>query len=404
MARGAFLIRRDPSGSWGPPTRLRAGTSRVSWSPDGRFLAYAHRGAVEILLTDSDGPRVVFAPRVKAIDPVAESVQVAFDSRTLYFKSHDERGRASLWSYPSAAEHRPCASGWTTRRDHRAGRISPSAPIGDIRHRRSSMQHLGDGRLGSVTRRTSLPSGRRLEPQDLLEQMSMAHDRTTTTQHVTTLLAAWSDGDEGALQQLIPLVHRQLRGLARRAMLRERGDHTLQPTALVNELYLRLVDVRQVQWNNRAHFYALSARLMRRVLVDLARSKGFRKRGGGAPSIEFVDDRYVPATRHNPDLEQLDAALVALEAIDPRRSQVVESDTSAASMSTRRPRCSKCLAEPCFATGRSRVRGCSGRCAGRPTSIGRAAIGAALLEVVGDAVMMSDGASCWPWRSPSCPA
>ena len=152
----------------------------------------------------------------------------------------------------------------------------------------------------------------------------MAHDRTTNTQQVTTLLAAWSDGDEGALQQLIPLVHRQLRGLARRAMLRERGDHTLQPTALVNELYLRLVDVRQVQWNNRAHFYALSARLMRRVLVDLARSKGFLKRGGGAPSIEFVDDRYVPPTRHNPDLEQLDAALVALEAIDPRRSQVVE--------------------------------------------------------------------------------
>jgi RNA polymerase sigma-70 factor (ECF subfamily) len=152
----------------------------------------------------------------------------------------------------------------------------------------------------------------------------MAHERKPTTQQVTTLLTAWSDGDEGALQQLIPLVHRELRGLARRAMLRERGDHTLQPTALVNELYLRLVDVREVQWNNRAHFYALSARLMRRVLVDLARSKRFLKRGGGMQSVEFVDDRYVPHTHYSPDLEQLDAALVALEALDPRRSQVVE--------------------------------------------------------------------------------
>jgi Tol biopolymer transport system component len=100
VARGAFLTRRDPSGSWAPPIRLRAGTSRVTWSPDGRFLAYAHRGAVEVLYTDSDVPRVVFAPSVKGADPVAESVQVAFDSRTLFFKSHDERGRASLWSVP----------------------------------------------------------------------------------------------------------------------------------------------------------------------------------------------------------------------------------------------------------------------------------------------------------------
>jgi RNA polymerase sigma-70 factor, ECF subfamily len=152
----------------------------------------------------------------------------------------------------------------------------------------------------------------------------MALARAATTRQVTTLLAAWSDGDQGALDQLIPLVHRELRGLARRAMLHERGDHTLQPTALVNEIYLRLVDVRQVRWNNRAHFYALAARLMRRVLVDLARSKAYLKRGGGVQSIEFVDDRVVPPTHHNPDLERLDAALLALEAIDPRRSQVVE--------------------------------------------------------------------------------
>lgn len=149
-------------------------------------------------------------------------------------------------------------------------------------------------------------------------------ERTATSRQVTTLLAAWTDGNEDALQKLIPLVHRELRGLARRAMLRERGDHTLQPTALVNELYLRLVDVRQVHWNNRAHFYALSARLMRRILVDLARSKGYVKRGGGVLTIEFVDDKVSPVQRQDQDLEALDDALKALEAIDPRRSQVVE--------------------------------------------------------------------------------
>jgi RNA polymerase sigma-70 factor (ECF subfamily) len=149
-------------------------------------------------------------------------------------------------------------------------------------------------------------------------------ERTATSRQVTTLLAAWTDGNEDALQKLIPLVHRELRGLARRAMLGERGDHTLQPTALVNELYLRLVDVREVHWNDRAHFYALSARLMRRILVDLARSKGYLKRGGGARTIEFVDDKVSPVQRQDQDLESLDDALKALEAIDPRRSQVVE--------------------------------------------------------------------------------
>jgi Tol biopolymer transport system component len=98
VARGAFLVRRDSSGSWGLPVRLRSGTSRVSWSPDGRFLAYAHRGAVEVLSMDSDVPHVVFAPGDHGVDPVAESVQVALDGRTLYFKSHDARGTASLWS------------------------------------------------------------------------------------------------------------------------------------------------------------------------------------------------------------------------------------------------------------------------------------------------------------------
>jgi Tol biopolymer transport system component len=99
-ARGAFLIRKDPSGSWGPPSHLRSGTSRVSWSPDGKFLAYAHRGAVETLSIGSDVPHVVFEPGVQSVDPGAESVQVSLDGLTLFFKSHDERGRAALWSVP----------------------------------------------------------------------------------------------------------------------------------------------------------------------------------------------------------------------------------------------------------------------------------------------------------------
>ena len=96
---------------------------------------------------------------------------------------------------------------------------------------------------------------------------------------VTRLLARWKDGDEAALQQLVPIVHEELRRLARRQMARERPGHTLQPTALVNEAYLRLVNLKQMQWQDRAHFFAMGARLMRRILVDFARSRGYQKRG-----------------------------------------------------------------------------------------------------------------------------
>ena len=140
--------------------------------------------------------------------------------------------------------------------------------------------------------------------------------------HVTTLLLAWGDGDEGALDQLVPLVHSELRRLARRAMAGERVDHTLQPTALVNEVYLRLVDIGQVRWNDRAHFFALSARLMRRILVDIARSRHYQKRGGGAPTVCLTDSVAAPAKEEN--LVALDEALQRLAEIDPRRSQVVE--------------------------------------------------------------------------------
>ncbi len=141
--------------------------------------------------------------------------------------------------------------------------------------------------------------------------------------HVTTLLLAWGNGDENALEELIPLVHRELRRMAQRAMAGENAGNTLQPTALVNEVYLRLVDIKSVQWNDRAHFFALSARLMRRILVDLARSKRYQKRGGGVPTVS-LDDASMPAQERAEDLVALDEALERLSAIDPRRSQVVE--------------------------------------------------------------------------------
>jgi RNA polymerase sigma factor (TIGR02999 family) len=102
---------------------------------------------------------------------------------------------------------------------------------------------------------------------------------------VTQLLQAWGKGDAEAFDQLVPVVHAELRRIARRQMGHERAGHTLQPTALVNEAYLRLVDVRQIQWQDRAHFFAMSSRLMRRVLVDAARARGYQKRGGGAQQV-----------------------------------------------------------------------------------------------------------------------
>src|SRR5919106_2429732 len=106
---------------------------------------------------------------------------------------------------------------------------------------------------------------------------------------VTALLLAWGKGDAGALDRLIPLVHKQLHQIARRCMRRERAGHSLQATALVNETYLRLVDAARVNWQDRAHFLAMSARLMRQVLVDHARSRGYQKRGGDAVKVTLAD-------------------------------------------------------------------------------------------------------------------
>jgi RNA polymerase sigma factor (TIGR02999 family) len=140
---------------------------------------------------------------------------------------------------------------------------------------------------------------------------------------VTELLTAWRDGEESALERLIPLVEAELRRLARRYMRRERRGHTLQTTALVNEAFVRLTDVRRVAWQDRAHFLGISARVMRRVLVDHARARGFAKRGAGAQRVPLQDDLLV--SQELPiDLIALDHALERLAAVDPRKSRVVE--------------------------------------------------------------------------------
>ena len=148
-------------------------------------------------------------------------------------------------------------------------------------------------------------------------------DATPPAQQVTGLLIAWGAGDESAFEQLVPLVHAELRRLAHREMGRERAGHTLQTTALVNEAYLRLIDVSQVKWQDRAHFFAMSARLMRRILVDHARGRQAQKRGGATRKISFEESLVVSPERGE-DLVALDGALQALAVVDARKCQVVE--------------------------------------------------------------------------------
>jgi len=142
-------------------------------------------------------------------------------------------------------------------------------------------------------------------------------------QEVTQLLLAWGQGDQGALNQLIPFVYRELRRIAHRYMVGERSGHTLQTTALANEAYLRLVDCQQVRWQDRAHFFAISAQLMRRILVDFARSRHYQKRGAGARAVSF-DENLVVGQQECPDLVALDEALEALAEVDARKCKVVE--------------------------------------------------------------------------------
>jgi len=138
---------------------------------------------------------------------------------------------------------------------------------------------------------------------------------------VTELLRAWSDGDQRALDRLTPIVYAELRRLARRYMKRERLDHSLQATALVHEAYLRLADCTRMQWKDRAHFFAVSSKLMRRILVDHARRNN-EKRGRGVPHVSF--DETVAVQELSANLVALDDAMDALARLDPRKVQVVE--------------------------------------------------------------------------------
>jgi RNA polymerase sigma factor (TIGR02999 family) len=137
------------------------------------------------------------------------------------------------------------------------------------------------------------------------------------------LLLAWRSGDEAALSRLMPLVERELHRIAQRYMAGERQGHSLQATALVNEAYLRLIDVQHVDWQSRVHFLSMAARLMRRILVDSARAKRYQKRGGGGVKVTF-DEGLLRAAETPTDLVALDDALNALAEMDERRSQVIE--------------------------------------------------------------------------------
>ena len=142
-------------------------------------------------------------------------------------------------------------------------------------------------------------------------------------QGVTQLLRAWGNGDQQALERLTPLVYEELHRVAHRYMADERAGHTLQTTALVNEVYLRLVDVRGVSWQNRAHFFAICARTMRRMLTDFARSRQYQKRGGEAVSVT-LDDALGVSSQPAVDFVALDDAMKGLGKLEPRKSQVVE--------------------------------------------------------------------------------
>jgi RNA polymerase sigma-70 factor, ECF subfamily len=140
---------------------------------------------------------------------------------------------------------------------------------------------------------------------------------------VTGLLQAWSTGDEEALQKLTPLVYQELHRAARRYMAGERPSHTLQATALINEVYLRLIDVKRMDWQNRAHFFAVCAQLMRRILTDFARSRRYQKRGGGAPHTP-LDEALVVSSQPGMDLVALDDALKRLALVDERKARVFD--------------------------------------------------------------------------------
>lgn len=141
--------------------------------------------------------------------------------------------------------------------------------------------------------------------------------------HITQLLKDWSNGDQSAGDELMVLVYDELHRMAHQHMRKERPGHTLQTSALVNQAYVRLVDQKNVQWQNRAHFFAIAARMMRRILVDHARSRRYAKHGGDARLVS-LDEVAIVSEERATDIVALDNALVSLAAIDPRKSQIVE--------------------------------------------------------------------------------
>src|SRR5262245_7174228 len=147
--------------------------------------------------------------------------------------------------------------------------------------------------------------------------------KNSASLQITELLLAWGDGNQAALEELMPLVYDELRKVAARHLRRQRPGHSLQTTALVNEAYLRLIDSSQVRWQNRAHFFAVSAQLMRRILVDFARSRSNLKRGAGAERVT-LDDALLITPERGADLLALDDALTRLAGLNPRQAQVVE--------------------------------------------------------------------------------
>lgn len=146
---------------------------------------------------------------------------------------------------------------------------------------------------------------------------------TPNSHEVSQLLLAWSEGDQAAMDQLIPLVYGELRRLARQHMRRERAGHSLQTTALIHEAYLRLIDASQTRLENRRHFFAVASRLMRQVLVDLARERGSHKRGGAAEQVS-LDEALIVSSQRGEGLLALDEAMRSLAEFDARKSQVVE--------------------------------------------------------------------------------
>jgi RNA polymerase sigma factor (TIGR02999 family) len=146
---------------------------------------------------------------------------------------------------------------------------------------------------------------------------------TPSEKEVTQLLIAWSNGDQAALEQLTPLVYSELHRLAHRYLGRERKGHTLQTTALVHEAYIRLIDQKEVRWQNRAHFFAIAAQIMRRILVDYARARNYAKRGGGAQRVSF-DEAMDVSDERAADVIALDEALSALAELDQRKSRIIE--------------------------------------------------------------------------------